>query len=148
MREKMARFMAGRYGGDQLNRFVAVSGCVLILVGFFVGGVVSLLLYFVSLAGLVWSYYRMFSRNFDKRRQENARYLRFKQRMNSDVRLNKERWSQRRSDVRLNKERWSQRRDYKFFTCPACHTTLRVPKGKGKINIVCRKCGNSFQGKT
>ncbi|HNY00621.1 MAG TPA: hypothetical protein PLD83_04590 [Oscillospiraceae bacterium] len=134
MREKMARFMAGRYGGDQLNRFVAVSGCVLILVGFFVGGVVSLLLYFVSLAGLVWSYYRMFSRNFDKRRQENARYLRFKQRMNSDV--------------RLNKERWSQRRDYKFFTCPACHTTLRVPKGKGKINIVCRKCGNSFQGKT
>jgi len=134
MREKMARFMAGRYGGDQLNRFVAVSGCVLILVGYFVGGVVSLLLYFVSLAGLVWSYYRMFSRNFDKRRQENARYLRFKQRMNSDV--------------RLNKERWSQRRDYKFFTCPACHTTLRVPKGKGKINIVCRKCGNSFQGKT
>jgi len=134
MREKMARFMAGRYGGDQLNRFVAVSGCVLILVGFFVGGVVSLLLYFVSLAGLVWSYYRMFSRNFDKRRQENARYIRFKQRMNSDV--------------RLNKERWSQRRDYKFFTCPACHTTLRVPKGKGKINIVCRKCGNSFQGKT
>lgn len=134
MREKMARFMAGRYGGDQLNRFVAVSGCVLILVGFFVGGVVSLLLYFVSLAGLVWSYYRMFSRNFDKRRQENARYLRFKQRMNSDV--------------RLNKERWSQRRDYKFFTCPACRTTLRVPKGKGKINIVCRKCGNSFQGKT
>ena len=134
MREKMARFMAGRYGGDQLNRFVAVSGCVLILVGFFVGGVVSLLLYFVSLAGLVWSYYRMFSRNFDKRRQENACYLRFKQRMNSDV--------------RLNKERWSQRRDYKFFTCPACHTTLRVPKGKGKINIVCRKCGNSFQGKT
>jgi len=134
MREKMARFMAGRRRGGELQRFVAVSGCVLILVGYFVGGVVSLLLYFVSLAGLVWSYYRMFSRNFDKRRQENARYLRFKQRMNSDV--------------RLNKERWSQRRDYKFFTCPACHTTLRVPKGKGKINIVCRKCGNSFQGKT
>ena len=33
-------------------------------------------------------------------------------------------------------------------TCPACKTTLRVPKGRGKIKIVCRKCGNSFMGKS
>ena len=46
------------------------------------------------------------------------------------------------------KVRWTQRKDYKFFTCPACHTTLRVPKHKGKINIVCKKCGNSFTGRT
>lgn len=134
MREKMARFMAGRYGGDQLNRFVAVSGCVLLIVGFVVGGVVSLALYCVSVAGLVWTYFRMFSRNLYKRRQENEHYLRIKRQMSSGV--------------RFGKERWSQRRDYKFFTCPSCHTKLRVPKGKGRINIVCRKCGNSFQGKT
>jgi hypothetical protein len=134
MREKMARFMAGRYGGDQLNRFVAVGGCVLLIVGFVAGGVASLSLYCVSVAGLIWTYFRMFSRNLYKRRQENERYLRVKQQMSSGV--------------RFCKERWSQRRDYKFFTCPACHTKLRVPKGKGRINIVCRKCGNSFQGKT
>ena len=46
------------------------------------------------------------------------------------------------------RERWSQRRDYKFFRCPSCRTLLRVPKGKGKIKVVCRKCGNSFIKKT
>ena len=76
----------------------------------------------------------MFSRNIYKRQAENAKYLKAKFRLTNGL--------------RLRKERWSQRRDYKFFTCPACHTTLRVPRGKGKINIVCRKCGNSFQGKT
>ena len=45
---------------------------------------------------------------------------------------------------RAQGERWRQRRDYKFFRCPQCRTLLRVPRGKGKIRIVCRKCGNSF----
>lgn len=134
MREKLARFMAGRYGGDQLNRFTAISGCVLMIVGIIAGGIVSLVLYSFALAGLVWTYFRMFSRNIYKRQCENAKYISITQRFTSRA--------------RLGRERWSQRRDYKFFTCPACHTTLRVPKGKGKINIVCKKCGNSFQGKT
>jgi hypothetical protein len=134
MREKMARFMAGRYGGDQLNRFMAVGGCIVFIAGMFAGGKAGLVLYTVALGGLVWTYFRIFSRNIYKRRAENERYLRVRNRL--------------LSGLRLRKERWNQRRDYKFFTCPACHTTLRVPKGKGKINIVCRKCGNSFQGKT
>ena len=50
--------------------------------------------------------------------------------------------------MRLRKEQWVQRKDYKFFTCPSCRTTLRVPRGHGKIKIVCRKCGNSFIGKS
>ena len=49
---------------------------------------------------------------------------------------------------RVRRERWVQRKDYKFFTCPSCRTTLRVPRGKGQIRIVCRKCGNTFTGKT
>jgi ribosomal protein L37AE/L43A len=134
MREKMARFMAGRYGGDQLNRFIAIGGCVLFIAGMFVRGTASLVMYCAAMGGLVWSYCRMFSRNIYKRRAENDKYLRIKQKLSSDL--------------CLKKECWNQRRDYKFFTCPACHTKLRVPKGKGKINIVCRKCGNSFQGKT
>ena len=48
----------------------------------------------------------------------------------------------------LTKEKWIQRKDYKFFTCPACRATLRVPKGRGTVKIVCRKCGSSFIGKT
>ena len=46
------------------------------------------------------------------------------------------------------KERWVQRKDFKFFQCPSCHAVLRVPSGRGKIKIVCRKCGNTFIGKS
>lgn len=134
MREKLARFMAGRYGGDQFNRFISISGCVLLIIGLFVGGIAATVLYCLALFGLGYSYFRMFSRNVYKRREENYKYLVRKGRIGAFF--------------RLRKERWTQRRDYKFFTCPACKTTLRVPKGKGKINIVCRKCGNSFEGKT
>lgn len=46
------------------------------------------------------------------------------------------------------KERWKQRKDYKFFTCPSCKAVMRVPRGRGKIRIVCHKCGNTFMGKS
>ncbi len=53
-----------------------------------------------------------------------------------------------RSYFRGAKDRFRQRKDYKFFRCPSCHTMLRVPKGKGKVRVVCRKCGTSFIKKT
>ena len=52
------------------------------------------------------------------------------------------------AELRLFKERWIQRKYYKFFTCPSCRASLRVPRHRGKIKIVCRKCGTSFFGKT
>ena len=69
-----------------------------------------------------------------RRSDENARYFRIRERV--------------LSALRVRKEQWVQRKDYKFFVCPACKATLRVPKGRGKIKIVCRKCGNSFMGKS
>lgn len=135
MREKFARFMAGRYGGDQLNRFIMVACLVLLLLAvIFNRTAISGVLWIISLVLLVLMYFRMLSRNRYKRAQENAKYLSL--RYNAVKRF------------RMIKEKWTQRKEYKFFSCPACHTTLRVPKGKGKINIVCRKCGTSFQGKT
>ena len=135
MRERFARFMAGRYGNDQLNRFLSVAGLVLALLAvIFARSGLSTLFWLLALAAIAFTYLRLFSRNVYKRSDENAKYLRLKHRFVSYV--------------RLKKEGWVQRKDYKFFTCPACHTTLRVPRNKGKINIVCRKCGNCFQGRT
>lgn len=135
MREKFARFMAGRYGNDQLNRFLSIAGLVFAIIALpFHRNAVSSFFWLIAIALIALVYARMLSRNVIKRSDENTKYLRKK---NSVVRA-----------FNLRKERWKQRKSYKFFTCPACHTTLRVPKGKGKVNIVCRKCGNSFQGKT
>ena len=135
MRQKLAQFMAGRYGNDQLNRFISVISLVLMIAAIVLNGTrIGRLFWAVALVLLALVYVRMFSRNMYKRSDENSRYLRYRYKLTSKL--------------RMIKERWVQRKDYKFFTCPSCKTVLRVPKGKGKINIVCRKCGNSFQGKT
>lgn len=122
--------MAGRNGVDQLGRAVTVGTLVLLLLSMFTTGRLRELMFILVLAGIVYMYFRMFSRNVAKRRAENARYL--------------QRTQSVRTWFRSLGERWKQRRDYKFFRCPSCGTLLRVPKGKGKIKIVCRKCGNSF----
>ncbi|MBR5342334.1 MAG: hypothetical protein IK149_00390 [Oscillospiraceae bacterium] len=133
MRERIARFMYGRYGQDQLNIFLLIAAVVLMVLGAFTGKVGSFL-NALSLALLVLTWIRMLSKNLPRRRAENARYL--------DLRYRVTGW------FRRLKTRWDQRRDYRFFSCPSCHTTLRVPKGRGKIRIVCRKCGTSFTRKS
>lgn len=135
MRERFARFMAGRNGNDQLNLFLLGIAVVLAVISaFFRSGGFGSFLSVVVLALLAYVYFRMLSRNVYKRREENGKFMRF--RYNMEGRL------------RAAKERWVQRKDYKFFSCPSCHTNLRVPRGKGKIKIVCRKCGTSFMGRS
>lgn len=134
MRERLARFMAGRNGNDQLNNFLLIMDIILILLSIIIPGKAGKYLYIAVLALLIYIYFRMFSRNIAKRREENGKFIRLKYRVGAAY--------------RVRHERWVQRKDYKFFTCPSCRTTLRVPRGKGQIKIVCRKCGSSFTGKT
>lgn len=122
--------MAGRYGVDQFGRFISIVVLILFILSLFTSGKLSQILMLLAVAGIVYMYFRVFSRNTAKRRGENDLYMK---RMRS-MRMFFLSWS----------ERWKQRRDYKFFRCPSCGTLLRVPRGKGKIKIVCRKCGNSF----
>lgn len=135
MRAQLLQYMAGRYGNDQLNRFLSIAGLVFAFLAILLSRRnLATLMWLIAVALITLVYVRMLSRNVYKRSDENTKYLRKK---NSAIRA-----------FNLRKERWKQRKSYKFFTCPLCHTSLRVPRGKGKINIVCRKCGNSFQGKT
>lgn len=134
MKERLARFLYGRNGNDQLNYFIMVVTLVLIILASIIGGTVGTVIYVLVLALLGLTYFRMFSKNTYRRSEENGKYIR--------LRYNVLAW------LRLHYERWIQRKDYKFFTCPGCKASLRVPKGKGKIKIVCRQCGNTFTGKT
>ena len=124
--------MSGRYGADQLNRFlsfVVIGLCVVML--FFrsnatVGGIISLVTWVV----LIYSIMRMFSRNYSKRSAENQKYLSIKYKVTS--------W------FNLLKRKYKDRSTHKYFSCPQCGKTVRVPKGKGKIRITCPNCANSF----
>ena len=130
MRERLARFMAGRNGADNLSRTVMLLAFILFILSLFFSDWLAQLLLTLAVTGIVYVYFRMFSKNVARRREENSRYL--------------AKTASLRSYFRSLGERWRQRRDYKFFRCPMCRTLLRVPRGKGKIKIVCRKCGNSF----
>ena len=126
--------MAGRNGNDQLNVFLLIVDLILMLLSSIFSKSIGGVLYPIVIARLVYVYFRMFSRNVYKRREENGKYMRLKYKA--------------AAELRLFKERWIQRKYYKFFTCPSCRASLRVPRHRGKIKIVCRKCGTSFFGKT
>jgi len=130
--------MAGRYGADQLARFlsfVSLASMVLSLLTRRVGnGWLSSLFLYLCMGLLGWSYVRMLSRNFTRRRQENEFYLRKKHQLTSRL--------------QLHRECYRQRRDYAFYRCPGCRQLVRVPRGKGKLRITCRRCGYSFEKKT
>ena len=134
MKDRIARFMIGRNGNDQLNLFLLVSSVVLLVAGSFAGGIIRSIFRLAALALLAFTYYRMLSKDVYKRREENGKYLQIRYRVFAKL--------------KALKERWVQRKDYKFFQCPSCRAVLRVPRGRGKMKIVCRKCGNTFIGKS
>ena len=73
-REKLQRFMIGRYGMDQLGRFLFKVLCVLVVLNLFVRfGVLALAVNVLELAVIVLLYFRMFSKNVNRRWQENQR---------------------------------------------------------------------------
>lgn len=130
MRDRLMRFMAGRNGADQLARFVSIVSCVMLVVSLFLKNIAGTVLWLLALALLVYSYFRMFSKNTGKRYAENARFLSLKYKVTG--------WFSRKKD------RVKQMKTHRFYRCPQCGITTRIPKGKGKIKITCPKCGNQF----
>ena len=63
MKEKLQRFMWGRYGNDRFNQFLMIVALVCLTLSFF-----GLRIFYVlALALLVYAYYRMFSKDLSKR---------------------------------------------------------------------------------
>lgn len=132
MKDKFYRFMQGRYGVDQLAKFTMGVALVSIVLAIFVntGSNAGSLLDMLGLVAIVYTYFRIFSRNISKRAQENQKYL------SATAKLRQ----------RLNKEKnmMKQRKDYHIYTCPSCGQKVRIPRGKGKIEISCPKCHSKF----
>ena len=118
--------MYGRYGTDQLNRFLLIASFVVLVPTLFIKSNLRLVFMLLFWAIVIFCYYRMFSRNIYKRQQENNWFL---------------------SKVNYLKTRFSQRKEYRFYTCPKCKAHLRVPRGVGNITITCKKCGYEFDKK-
>ena len=130
-REKLQRFMIGRYGMDQLGRLLFKVLCVLVVLNLFVRfGVLALAVNVLELAVIVLLYFRMFSKNVNRRWQENQAYLRMQFYVSEYFK-------------RL-RFRFTEGRKYRIFKCPGCGQKVRIPRGHGKVSIHCPKCGTDF----
>jgi len=126
--------MYGRNGADDIYRLFLVLWFILFLTSLFVQNAIAKMIFSVLLwAILIYITFRIFSRNISARQAENMRYVRFKQRMFSNLRLQKRKIRERKTHV--------------YHKCPDCKATLRLPRKKGLHRVTCPKCRHEFEVK-
>jgi predicted RNA-binding Zn-ribbon protein involved in translation (DUF1610 family) len=119
--------MVGRYGTDQLTLFMLIAGMVLT----FIGNALRLeFLTIITYAIFIVCVYRTLSRNIPARQKENIMFLKYFNPAKS--------WSKSKYNIVKDSK------DYQYFKCPHCQQVMRVPRGRGKISVTCRKCGTKF----
>ena len=129
--EKLRRFMYGRYGGDKLCVALIIFSLLLSLVA---GALGNWIVQLVSYLPVIWALFRMFSKNTQARYKENAAFLKF--------------WSPVEKWGKLQYNKLRDIKTHRYFQCPSCKNTLRVPRGKGEITITCPVCKHKFDRKT
>jgi len=123
----LRRFFAGRYGNDALNKSLMVLGLCMLLVNWVVNWI-WLRLFILLILGVC--YFRMFSRNIPKRYAENQKFLALA--------------GPAYKSITSARARFADRKTHRYFKCPNCKQRLRVPRGRGKINITCPHCRTQF----
>lgn len=129
MKAWFQRFMSGRNGSDQFSGFLGIVSVVLVLLGSMMGQKYGIL-FWLGVATIIYCYYRILSRNIQKRYAENLKYLACLGAVQGYL------------STRML--RFKQRKQYRYFRCPHCGQEVRVPTGRGKISITCPKCDTHF----
>ena len=130
-KNKMMQFMQGRYGADQMGQMLSAVSMVFLIISLFSRNQAWFLL---AVIGIVYNYFRMFSKNILKRYAENQKYLK----MTAGIRRKLASW----------KSQLAQRKIYHIYRCPGCKQKIRVPRRRGKIEIRCPKCNTRFVKKS
>ena len=132
--DRFKNFFHGIYGMDGLS-------CGLLFLSILINVLTAVIpveavqrLNAVGLIPILICILRFFSHNRARRERENERFLKIMRPLFE--------YFDRKSEER------EQARIFRFFNCPACSQKIRVPKGKGKIEITCPKCGNAFVRKS
>lgn len=130
---KIQQFMQGRYGYDELSRFLVIFVLALL----FLSNIPYLRgLYFLAFILMIWLWFRTFSKNIYRRQMERQKYLTIKDKIKQKFLLCR--------NVRRD------RKTHKYYKCPHCKAIVRISKPvKGStITFHCPKCGHSFIKKT
>jgi len=142
---KMQRWMQGRYGTDELNRTLSIGAIVMLVISLIINGatrsadgtsssIAGRIVWYLALAMLIWSIFRTYSKNIEKRKREREVFVGF---------INKI-----KGFFSLQKRKWDERKTHVYFKCPGCGKQLRVPKGKGNLRVTCPGCGQVTEKRT
>ena len=112
--------MNGRNGPDKLGKDIGIFSIIIYVIALFIG---NQILYTLSLIGMMYSLFRIFSKNLSARRSENQSYNQY---------------------IRKYHSRLEMHKDYRIFKCKGCGKKIRVPRGKGKVEITCPMCGKKI----
>lgn len=139
------RLFYGRNGIDPLSVFLMCLAVPFI-------GFRHYFIWVIGVALIVYALFRCFSRNVEKRRQEQYAFNNGMQKVAYAVAgfFNRIRPFFHRigNFFSTMSMRWKQRKEYVFVRCPRCKKTLRLPRHKGKIIVTCTVCRYEFKKKT
>lgn len=147
-------FQQQRRGIDELSRTILIAALVLSIIGMIVSksvGWLRIVLSLLSGALLVLIVIRMTSKNFNKRYQENMKYLTYETAVKDWFRRTFRAKSANGAYKAPRAKRagknptWAELKQFKYLICPQCAQRLRVPRGKGRIRVTCTHCGNVFE---
>ncbi len=124
LKEYVNKLFRGRHGLDDLGKMLIGLSLVLYILGI---ALQSEFIFSVSLMVLIFSLYRIFSRQHWDRDEENRKYM---------------------SYIKLWKLRYKYRQNARIYMCKRCGKYIRVPKGKGKIQVTCKVCGDKTMRRT
>lgn len=123
----LTKLMYGRYGADALGFFMLILVLILDVIFTFTGWDI---LYLFSFLLAVWCIWRIFSRNISRRYAENQKFMQV--------------FSPVQNMIVSKISRARDLKTHRHFRCPSCKQKIRVPRGRGKIQITCPKCGQEF----
>lgn len=127
---KMANFFQGRYGIDELYKFLFILFWIIAILSIFIRNPI---IYFLEILICVFMFYRLLSRNIYKRQSENMKYLKIRDKVKGKITLQKRKWSERKTHI--------------YRKCPNCKAEIRLPKKKGKHVCTCPRCKKDFEVK-
>ena len=113
---------------SDINKILIIVYAVIVVaytvLSLFIDSVWFSFFYFVFSITLIYIiFFRMMSRNIQKRRRENDRFCGF---------------------FKLRRNKFRDRKTHVYKKCPHCKAVLRLPKAKGKHTVICPRCKNRF----
>ena len=125
---KMANFFQGRYGIDELYKFLFILFWIIAILSLFIRNPI---IYLIEMLICVFMFFRALSRNIYKRQNENMKYLKIRDKVKGKINLQKRKWADRNTHI--------------YRKCPNCKAEIRLPKKKGKHVCTCPSCKKDFK---